>query len=34
MDPIERLRKMVGAISGMSQENFDLSIDYWQHEDV
>ena len=30
MDPIERLRKIVGDISGMSRENFDLSIDYWQ----
>jgi CRP-like cAMP-binding protein len=30
MAPIERLRKMVGDISGMSREDFDLSIDYWQ----
>ncbi|HTE34438.1 MAG TPA: hypothetical protein VK666_28865 [Chryseolinea sp.] len=32
MDPIERLRKIVGDISGMSRENFDLSIGYWQHK--
>jgi hypothetical protein len=32
MDPIERLRNIVGNISGMSRENFDLSIDYWQHK--
>jgi CRP-like cAMP-binding protein len=30
MDPIERLRKMITAISGMSRENFDLSLNYWQ----
>jgi signal-transduction protein with cAMP-binding, CBS, and nucleotidyltransferase domain len=30
MDPIDRLRKIVCGISGMSHENFDLSINYWQ----
>jgi hypothetical protein len=32
MDPIERLRRTVCGISGMSPENFDLSIDYWQQK--
>jgi hypothetical protein len=32
MDPIERLRKMVGAISGMSHEDFDLSLGHWQQK--
>jgi len=30
MEPIERVRNIVGQISGMSREDFDLSIDYWQ----
>jgi len=30
MDSIERLRKTVIGISGMSQADFDLSIDYWK----
>jgi CRP-like cAMP-binding protein len=32
MDAIERLRKMVGDISGMSGADFDLSVDYWQQK--
>jgi CRP-like cAMP-binding protein len=32
MDPIERLRKIVVDISGMSRENFDLSLEYWQQK--
>jgi len=32
MEPIERLRKMAGAISGISPADFDLSIDYWQQK--
>ena len=30
MEPIERLRNMICAISGMSPATFDVSIDYWQ----
>ena len=30
MDPIERVRKIVNAISGMSDADFNLSMGYWQ----
>ncbi len=30
MAPIDRVRNIVGQISGMSREDFDLSLDYWQ----
>lgn len=30
MEDLERLQKMVNAVSGMSKKDFDLSIPYWQ----
>jgi CRP-like cAMP-binding protein len=30
MEDIERLEKIVNAVSGMSQEDFNLSLAYWQ----
>jgi CRP-like cAMP-binding protein len=32
MDPLQKLRKIVGDTSGMSEENFNLSLDYWQQK--